>query len=149
VTGCDKTASWGIATASTTSGAVEISMKFAMVGVAEATLAPRYQWKDFGSATVRTSGDKWPAGTENQCIFIRGFCVPRRVPFLTSVANKILSRGLQRALAKRKNGVQEYEFGLRKGRPCISTTNGMSISETETGVQEESENDNTVSAEMI
>ncbi|KAJ7347345.1 hypothetical protein DFH08DRAFT_1002107 [Mycena albidolilacea] len=55
VTGCDKATSWGIATASTTSGDIRISLKFTVVGVAEGTLAPRYQWRDFGSATVRKS----------------------------------------------------------------------------------------------
>ncbi|KAJ7357879.1 hypothetical protein DFH08DRAFT_932283 [Mycena albidolilacea] len=52
VTGCDKTTSWGIATASASSGAVGISLKFAVVGIAEGTLSPQYQWRDFGSATV-------------------------------------------------------------------------------------------------
>ncbi|KAJ7864034.1 hypothetical protein B0H13DRAFT_1899359 [Mycena leptocephala] len=141
VTGCDKAASWGIATASTTSGAVEISLKFAVVGVAEVTLAPRYQWKDFGSATVRTSGEKWSAGTENQCIFIRGFLVPRRIPLLTSVVTKILSRGLEGVLAKRMyEGVHEHGFG--EERTYGSTTDVISISEARAGVQEESENEN-------
>ncbi|KAF7356310.1 hypothetical protein MVEN_00963300 [Mycena venus] len=72
VTGCDKTTSWGIATASATSGAVDISLKFAVVGIAEGTLSPLYQWREFGSATVRVSKEMSPR-TENQCIFIRGF----------------------------------------------------------------------------
>ncbi|KAF7336816.1 Cell division control protein [Mycena venus] len=72
VTGCDKTTSWGIATASTMSGSVGFSLKFTVVGFAETTLAPKYQWKDFGAATIRTSGEN-PLSTENQCIFVRGF----------------------------------------------------------------------------
>ncbi|KAJ7667544.1 hypothetical protein DFH06DRAFT_221037 [Mycena polygramma] len=98
VTGCDKTNSWGIATGTTSSGTLGFSLKFTVVGVADGTLAPRYEWKDFGSATVRMCSSP---STENQCIFIRGFFVPRRLPFLTSVADKILWRGLNRALAKR------------------------------------------------
>ncbi|KAJ7306997.1 hypothetical protein DFH08DRAFT_975556 [Mycena albidolilacea] len=54
VTGCDKTTSWGIATSSTTSGTVGISLKLVVAGIADGTLAPRYQWKDFGAATVHS-----------------------------------------------------------------------------------------------
>ncbi|KAJ6519158.1 hypothetical protein C8R45DRAFT_13844 [Mycena sanguinolenta] len=103
VTGCDKTTSWGLATASATSGSIGISLKFTVVGFAETTLQPRYQWKDFGSAMVRMSGTDWAPGTENQCIFIRGFWVPRQIPLLASVANKILWRGLRAALARRND----------------------------------------------
>lgn len=137
VTGCDKTTSWGIATASTTSGAVGISLKFVMVGIAEGTLAPRYQWKDFGSATVRMSGNEWSPRTENQCIFIRGFFVPKRIPFITSVANKILSRGLKRALARRHcDGVLEYGIGS-----SVSTTDPIVNSGTGARVHEENPGD--------
>ncbi|KAJ7614150.1 hypothetical protein FB45DRAFT_1111275, partial [Roridomyces roridus] len=55
VTGCDKTASWGIATVSETRGTIGFSLNFTVAGVAEGTLVPRYEWRDFGSATVRTS----------------------------------------------------------------------------------------------
>ncbi|KAJ7194185.1 hypothetical protein GGX14DRAFT_586731, partial [Mycena pura] len=93
VTGCDKTTSWGIATASATSAAVGFSLEFEVIGVAKGTLAPQFEWQDFGSATVRTSSSN--ARAENQCIFIRGLVVPRRFPaVLTSVVNKILLRGL-------------------------------------------------------
>ncbi|KAJ7195643.1 hypothetical protein GGX14DRAFT_376867, partial [Mycena pura] len=70
VTGCDKATSWGLATSSATSAAVGFSLKFAVLGVAEGTLAPQFEWQDFGSATVRTSSSN--ACAENQCIFIRG-----------------------------------------------------------------------------
>jgi hypothetical protein len=61
------------------------------------------------------------------------------------MANKILSRGLEGALAKRRHdGVQEYRIGGE--RTYLSMTNAINISERQTGVQEESENDNTVSA---
>ncbi|KAF7356331.1 hypothetical protein MVEN_00965400 [Mycena venus] len=139
VTGCDKTASWGIATASTTSGTVEISLKLTVVGIAEGSLAPRYQWKDFGSATVRMSGNDGSPGTENQCIFIRGFFVPRPIPVLTSVANKVLSRGLSRALARRSSdGVQQY--GIRADGSSV-LAGAISISETEATVREENAGD--------
>ncbi|KAJ7312422.1 hypothetical protein DFH08DRAFT_822160 [Mycena albidolilacea] len=112
VTGCDKTTSWGIATSSTTSSTVGISLKFAVVGIAESTLAPQYQWKDFSSATVRMSGENWPPGTENQCIFIRGFLVSRQIPLLTSMTNKILRRGSKAALSRRNcDVVRRYEIG--------------------------------------
>ncbi|KAJ7717492.1 hypothetical protein DFH07DRAFT_342110 [Mycena maculata] len=83
VTGCDKAASWGIATASTTSGGVSASLKFAVVGVAGASLSPQYEWQDFGSATVRTSRDRGLPRMENQSVFIRGFFVPKKAPLLT------------------------------------------------------------------
>ncbi|KAF8156301.1 hypothetical protein K438DRAFT_1621657 [Mycena galopus ATCC 62051] len=111
VTGCDKTASWGIATTSAASGTVGMSLKLAVVGIAEGTWAPQYQWKDFGSATVRISGKDWPPGTENQCIFIRGFLVPRHIPVFTFVANKFLSRGLNTALARKLGGGQGDGIG--------------------------------------
>jgi hypothetical protein len=144
VTGCDKTASWGIATASTTSGTVEISLKLAVVGIAEGSLAPRYQWNDFGSATVRMSGiDGLLLGTENQCIFIRGFFVPRPIPLLTSVANKVLSRGLSRALARRSsNEVQGYGIGA-DGNSVF--TGAISFLKTEARSGKESAGDNSVS----
>ncbi|KAJ7614208.1 hypothetical protein DFH06DRAFT_135646 [Mycena polygramma] len=127
VTGCDKTTSWGIATVSAASGTVGVSLKFALVGIAEGTVAPRYQWEDFGSATVRASGEIWSARTENQCIFIRGFFVPKTIPILTSISNKILLRGLDRDLARRKQGLVEGKYS------CTDTM----ILETETGVREE------------
>jgi len=144
VTGCDKASSWAIATASTTSGALEISLKLAVVGIAEGTLAPRYQWQEFGTATVRTSEGNWSPGTENQCIFIRGFFVPRKIPLLTFVANKILSRGLEEALARRRNdGVQGDQVdGAGTGERRIPTMNASRSLETRMGVREEIEKDN-------
>ncbi|KAJ7194043.1 hypothetical protein GGX14DRAFT_378360 [Mycena pura] len=101
VTGCDKATSWRIATASATSAAVACSLKYAVLGVAEGTLAPQFEWQDFGSATVRTSSTS--ARAENQCIFIRGLVVPRRFPaILTSVVNKILLRGLRADIFRRR-----------------------------------------------
>ncbi|KAJ7499556.1 hypothetical protein FB451DRAFT_996551, partial [Mycena latifolia] len=77
VTGCDKTTSWGIATGSTMSGAITLSLRFTVVGLAEGSLRPRYEWQEYGSATIRNSrGNGSP--TENQCIFIRGFFVPKK-----------------------------------------------------------------------
>ncbi|KAJ7193973.1 hypothetical protein GGX14DRAFT_527663 [Mycena pura] len=107
VTGCDKTTSWGIATASAITAAVGFSLKFAVIGVAEGTLAPQFQWQEFGSATVRTSCSNSRA--ENQCIFIRGFVVPKGISVLTSVFNKILLRGL-RADKSRRCSLQGYQI---------------------------------------
>jgi hypothetical protein len=97
VTGCDKTASWGIATASTSSGAISITLKFTVVGVAEGSLRPRYEWREFGSATIRHSRDCGSPRTENQCIFIRGFLVPRRTPICAFISDMFLSLRLRRA----------------------------------------------------
>ncbi|KAJ6459463.1 hypothetical protein C8R47DRAFT_139923 [Mycena vitilis] len=110
VTGCDKTTSWGIATVSTASGSVGAAAKFALVGIAEGTLAPKYKWEDFGSATVRASSDTCSRRTENQCVFVRGFFVPKTIPILTSITNKIMLRGLGRDLARRKQGLLEGRY---------------------------------------
>ncbi|KAJ7287085.1 hypothetical protein C8J57DRAFT_1652768 [Mycena rebaudengoi] len=55
VTGCDKAASWGIATVSTRSSCIGASLKFTALGAAKGSLTHQYEWQDFGSATVRTS----------------------------------------------------------------------------------------------
>ncbi|KAJ7512825.1 hypothetical protein B0H11DRAFT_2213384 [Mycena galericulata] len=95
VTGCDKATSWGIATASTTSGEISTSLKFAVTGAAEGSITPRYEWKDFGSATVRTSRNHGLSRTENQCVFIKGFFVPKKAPFLGLAFDKLKSlRGI-------------------------------------------------------
>ncbi|KAJ7141151.1 hypothetical protein C8R44DRAFT_564035, partial [Mycena epipterygia] len=75
VTGCDKAASWGIATASTASKAIDFSLKFTVVGMVEGSVRPRYEWKEYGSATIHSSRDHGSERIENQCIFIRGFFV--------------------------------------------------------------------------
>ncbi|KAJ6514740.1 hypothetical protein DFH09DRAFT_1196186 [Mycena vulgaris] len=125
VTGCDKTASWGIATASTASGAISVSLKFTAVGMAEGSLRPRYEWQEFGSATVRSSREDGSPRTENQCIFIRGFFVPRRKPLFTFISDKFLSFSL---------------FGNGAGRTCrrcygktngpLNIESGNAVSET-------------------
>ncbi|KAJ6514734.1 hypothetical protein DFH09DRAFT_252777 [Mycena vulgaris] len=94
VTGCDKTASWGIATASTASGCISVSLKFTVVGMVEGSLRPRYEWQDFGSATIRNSREYGSPRTENQCIFIRGFFVPRRTPIFTFITDRFLPLSL-------------------------------------------------------
>ncbi|KAJ7472664.1 hypothetical protein FB451DRAFT_1036321 [Mycena latifolia] len=103
VTGCDKTASWGIATASTTSGAISVSLKFTVAGLAEGSLRPRYEWRDFGSATVRNFRDYGSPRTENQCIFIRGYFVPKRMPIFKCISDMLRSLGFHRG---------------RRGRSC-------------------------------
>ncbi|KAK7024997.1 hypothetical protein R3P38DRAFT_1057812 [Favolaschia claudopus] len=111
VTGCDKTASWAIATASATTGTIGFSLKLSVVGMAEATLGPRYQWMDFGSATVRTSSPcDTLSGNENQCIFIRGFFVPRSTPFVDFIAHRIFCRGWRRFLAQRETDIEQSRF---------------------------------------
>jgi hypothetical protein len=86
-------------------------------------------------------------GTENQCIFIRGFFVPRPIPFLTSVANKVLSRGLSRALARRSSdGVQGYGTGA-DGNSIF--TGAISFLKMEARSGEESAGDNSVSTLSI
>ncbi|KAF7370322.1 Tkl tkl-ccin protein kinase [Mycena sanguinolenta] len=136
VTGCDKTTSWGLATASAASGSVGISLKFTVVGLVESTLEPRYQWKNFGSAMVRTSRTNWPPGTENQCIFIRGFWVPRRIPFLTSAANKILWRGLRTALARRNyDGVTGQSLEAERITNSVSILDGIKMQQANSGAR--------------
>ncbi|KAJ7222918.1 hypothetical protein C8J57DRAFT_1391811 [Mycena rebaudengoi] len=89
VTGCDKTASWGIATVASRSGCISTSLKFSVAGMVEGSAKPTYEWRDFGSATVRTSRNYGFPRTENQCIFIEGFFVPKEVPRLV-VMQKVL-----------------------------------------------------------
>ncbi|KAJ7209375.1 hypothetical protein C8J57DRAFT_1484320 [Mycena rebaudengoi] len=90
VTGCDKAASWGIATISTRSSCIGTSLKFAALGAVEGSLTHQYEWQDFGSATVRTSHNLQFPETENQCIFIQGFFIPRKTPRV-AISKKILS----------------------------------------------------------
>ncbi|KAJ7067429.1 hypothetical protein C8F01DRAFT_667634 [Mycena amicta] len=96
VTGCDKTSAWGIATASSLSASVGFSLKVALVGLVEGTLEPKFEWHQTSSATVRTSShsdaDADALGPENQCVFVRGFFVPRqrRILLWRYVLDKLL-----------------------------------------------------------
>ncbi|KAJ7067422.1 hypothetical protein C8F01DRAFT_667529 [Mycena amicta] len=96
VTGCDKTSAWGIATASSLSASVGFSLKVALVGLVEGTLEPKFEWHQTSSATIRTSShsDADALGPENQCVFVRGFFVPRRPRIMTwrYVLNRLLAR---------------------------------------------------------
>ncbi|KAJ6603033.1 hypothetical protein B0H10DRAFT_1957946 [Mycena sp. CBHHK59/15] len=92
VTGCDKTTAWGIAAVSTTSGAVGASLKFTAIGAADGSVASQYEWQDFGSATVRMSqgdGERY----ENQCVFIKGFFIPKRVNIFKKAVLSVLAWG--------------------------------------------------------
>ncbi|KAJ7434208.1 hypothetical protein FB451DRAFT_1063574 [Mycena latifolia] len=121
VTGCDKTASWGIATASTTSGAISVSLKFTVAGLAEGSLRPRYEWRDFGSATVRNFRDYGSPPTENQCIFIRGYFVPKRLPIFKCISDTLVLLGFHRGgggksccekhLGRQLIGSRDFESG--------------------------------------
>jgi hypothetical protein len=147
VTGCDKTSSWGIAAASTTSGTVEISLKFTVAGIVDGSLSPRYQWKDFGSATIRTSRECSAPRTENQCIFIRGFVVPRQIPILTTIANKILARRVRgRETVGGKQAVEGCWLGIGDG--TYVSTNNAATADAQAMVQEERTSDKSVSASI-
>ncbi|KAK7008233.1 hypothetical protein R3P38DRAFT_1610806 [Favolaschia claudopus] len=119
VTGCDKAASWAIATASATTATIGISLKLSVVGLTEGTLAPKYQWKDFGSATVRTSQPcDNSSAMENQCIFIRGFIVPRSIPLVSFVAERM--RRLGRAMSLRdQDRIRDCGFRVRPANSHI------------------------------
>ncbi|KAJ7111899.1 hypothetical protein C8R44DRAFT_856500 [Mycena epipterygia] len=143
VTGCDKATSWGIATVSATSGDISVSLKFTAVGMVEGSVTPQYQWQDFGSATVRTSRQQQSPRPENQCIFIRGFFVPRRMPRLTLMFKKALSLGFEGTAVvhpPHRNDVVEIQRGnvnIAGSRGGITTTVGEGTDD----------NDNTISAE--
>ncbi|KAJ6522769.1 hypothetical protein DFH09DRAFT_938251 [Mycena vulgaris] len=124
VTGCDKTASWGIAAGSTASAAISVSLKFTVVGMCEGSLRPRYEWQDLGSATIRNSREDGSPRTENQCIFIRGFFVPKRIPILTFISEKLLSLSLHGARAG-KAGRGSHE--KRSGPPNITSGGAPSM----------------------
>ncbi|KAJ7222908.1 hypothetical protein C8J57DRAFT_1391778 [Mycena rebaudengoi] len=130
VTGCDKAASWGIATVASRSGSISTSLKFSVAGTVEGSLTPSYEWRDFGSATVRTSRNFELPRTENQCIFIEGFVVPREAPRL-AVMQKVL-RGFrtERKEVTRESGGhlgREREVKLEKQSAVDASTSRAGI----------------------
>ncbi|KAJ7483539.1 hypothetical protein FB451DRAFT_107916 [Mycena latifolia] len=148
VTGCDKTASWGIATASTTSGAISVSLKFTVAGLAEGSLRPRYEWRDFGSATVRNFRDYGSPPAENQCIFIRGYFVPKRMSIFKCISDTLLSLGPRRGrqgrscCEKHLQGQWIEPRGIESGEgPMVSLGGDLES----TVLREEHENIHTVS----
>ncbi|KAF7289659.1 hypothetical protein HMN09_01328500 [Mycena chlorophos] len=90
VTGCDKTSTWALATASRQRGCAEFGVTLSLGGVGEARLVPRFEWQQSATATVRVGGDIGSV-QQNQCVFVRGFWVPR---------SGILERTLKRILGK-------------------------------------------------
>ncbi|KAF7312720.1 hypothetical protein MIND_00286800 [Mycena indigotica] len=77
VTGCDKTSSWGIATASSLSTTVGFSLKLELVGLVEGKLEPRFEWHRITTSAVRLSSSK-ADDLQNQCVFVLGFTIPKQ-----------------------------------------------------------------------
>jgi hypothetical protein len=80
VTGCDKSASWGVASQSTASAECEISLEVRACEMAEG-LSVAYSWDRRGPASVRVSGRRDADGQvtrQSHCPFIRGFKISVR-----------------------------------------------------------------------
>ncbi|KAJ6620052.1 hypothetical protein B0H10DRAFT_1792414 [Mycena sp. CBHHK59/15] len=142
VTGCDKTASWGIATVAASSNTVGASLRFTAVGMVEGSLASQFQWQDFGSATVRTSRNCGSERTQNQTIFIQGFFVPKRMPRVALFLSKVLSLGLERDAVIKENGwIQRHKFRGAVEIECrsaqVASRQTDHVSDTEAEVEEE------------
>jgi hypothetical protein len=87
VTGCDKSASWGVASfssSSATSGQREVSLKFT---ASRGSDSVAYSWDRTSEATisVRVSLDLDPFRVKNQCPFVRGFMMSIRQPPMSKV----------------------------------------------------------------
>jgi hypothetical protein len=61
--------------------------------MAEGSLRPKYEWQEFGSATVRMSRTL-ELPTANQCIFIQGISVPKKTPRMAILKKVLYSFGL-------------------------------------------------------
>ncbi|KAJ7116720.1 hypothetical protein C8R44DRAFT_709038 [Mycena epipterygia] len=78
VTGCDKTASWGVATFSKSTRIGQVSMKFGPSGVASGHAKYKWDKSSYGYGFAQAGPHRRPgeeAWGENQCVFIRGFTV--------------------------------------------------------------------------
>ncbi|KAJ7094099.1 hypothetical protein C8R44DRAFT_645531 [Mycena epipterygia] len=121
VTGCDKTASWGVATFSKNSSAGEVSMKFGPSGIASGRA--KYTWDRssyaYGFAQAgphRQAGEE--SWGENQCVFIRGFNV--------AMQHSLTSKGRLKVEAIRGSNSQveaSLNGGSRWNRPWSGRSN--------------------------
>ncbi|KIM72179.1 hypothetical protein PILCRDRAFT_804222 [Piloderma croceum F 1598] len=75
VTGCDKSAAWGIASISGASETSALSFKFTAAHLIEASAAFTYSWEMHCPATVRIGPEPCgnPGRLQNQCVFLHGF----------------------------------------------------------------------------
>lgn len=95
VTGCDKSAAWGVASYSHHFSDAKLSLKFMKVGLGEDGTSP-YEWGPNPVATY-TGPQQAVSGavanpTLNQCAFIRGYRIsvqPRLIPMLLGIKVKV------------------------------------------------------------
>ncbi|KAL0959363.1 hypothetical protein HGRIS_014617 [Hohenbuehelia grisea] len=76
VTGHDKAQSWGVASFAGNSGRREISLRFAIGGVAGAGFSLSYQWENQISGSAQTGpppSHSTSSMPHNQCVFVRGY----------------------------------------------------------------------------
>jgi hypothetical protein len=80
VTGCDKSTTWGIASASSASETNSISLRFTAAKTIAAGAMYTYSWQTSCPATVRIGPNTCdnPNPPQNQCNFLRGFKISIR-----------------------------------------------------------------------